>query len=274
MYSSARHQIVQYLTEFEACVSWMYLDSLGLVSTGIGVLLDPYEKYGKELCKTVSWYDKETLAKATDEDVKKEFDMVKSKNSPSGRPVWSKDPATNFASYRAFESITRLRLSNSDINKVVLKIVSDKEVACRQCFGSEYDRYPADVQVVLTQMSYAGGLYARKDKLKPFLAVRNWLGAREYTYLTNSTQGKDGYKKYNACFQRLMLNAHIVESCSKIVSPNMCLMPQNIEEFFGYKNALYVSRWNSCKDVEGLDETIREDDVITGGDITAWLRRQ
>src|SRR5262249_17861235 len=220
MHPSAKNQIVDYLAEFEAYATWMYLDSLGLVTTGIGILLDPYEKYGRVL----PWYDKVSMQPVNDEGViKTEFQMVKSKNGPKGVPAWSTDPAQNFAYFKTFEPITQLRAKDSDINSAVLNIGSQKEAACRQYFGADYDRYPADVQVVLTQMSYAGGLSARKHDLIPLLAAHDWLGAREYTYLTNPTQGKAGYAKYNACFRQLMLNAHIVESCSKLASPNVTM---------------------------------------------------
>ena len=273
MHSSAKERFVEYLREFEGFANWMYLDSRGLVSTGIGILLDPYETYCRRLCKNVSWYDKDPRQKASDAELQKEFELVKSKNGPAGAPVWTKDPATNFASYRTFEPITRYRLNEADVVKEVLNITAIKESSCRQYFGPAYDTYPADVQVVLTQMAYGGGLAARKDDLKPLLAARDWLAARQYTYLTNPKQGKDGYKKYNACFERLMLNAHIVESCVKIASPKYPT-PKNIQEFYGYTNALYVSRWNSAQNPQDLDITIRDDDVITGGDITPWLRRQ
>jgi hypothetical protein len=268
MHPSAKEQIVEYLTEFEAYATWMYLDSRGLVTTGIGILLDPYEKYGGALPWN-QWYDKVTLQPVRDEgEVKAEFQMIKSKNGPKGVPVYSKDPAQNFANYKTFEPITRLRASEANLKNAVNNIVSQKEAACRQYFGPDYDRYPADVQVVLTQMSYAGGLLARKHELLPFLAAHDWLGAQEYTYLTNATQGKAGYKKYNACLRQLMMNAHIVESCSELSTPNIT-MPKDPTVFFGYKRALGVARWNSSDD---QDTTIREGDIITSGDHTGWLR--
>src|SRR5262245_47157291 len=102
MHASAKDQIVEYLTEFEAYATWMYLDSLGLVTTGIGILLDPYDKYGRALPWN-AWYDKETQQPVTSEDVvRTEFQMVKSKNGPKGVPEWSKDPSKNFAWYKAF----------------------------------------------------------------------------------------------------------------------------------------------------------------------------
>lgn len=267
MHPSAKDQIVDYLKEFEGFATWMYLDSIGKVTTGIGILLDPYEKFGRVL----AWYDRANpQRRAGDPEVEAEFRAVKSKNGPKGVPEWSQNPRENFASYLAFEPITTLRATVEDIIRAVLDIVSQKESACRSYFGPDYDGFPADVQVALTQMSYAGGLLARRHDLAPLLAARDWLGAREYTYLTNATQGKDGYKKYNDCFRQLMLNAHIVESCSKLARPNVT-MPKDIKVFFGFKSALNVARWSSTED---LDPAIREDDVITSGNILPWLNRK
>jgi len=244
MHPSAKNQIVDYLTEFEGFKTWMYVDSTNLVTTGIGILLDPFERYGRVL----AWYDKTNPQRlAGGDEVKAEFDAVKSKSN---------------------DYITKLRARPADVIGAVLSILAQKEAACRSYFGSDYDSFPADVQVVLTQMSYAGGLLTRKNDLAPLLAARNWLGARDYTYLTNPKQGKEGYKKYNECFRRLMLNAHIVESCSKLAHP-IFSMPQDITIFFGFKNALWVSRWST----DVFDPTIREDDIITGDNILPYLNR-
>ncbi len=267
MHPSAKDQIIEYLKEFEWLVPWMYLDSIGKVTTGIGILLDPYEKYGRVL----SWYDKDNPSRrAGDDEVEAEFRLVKSKVGPDGKPLKSKNPKENFAHFRAFEEITKLRATHEDIIKAVYGIVAEKESACRSYFGPDYDGFPADVQVALTQMSYAGGLLARRHELAPFLAARDWLGAQEFLYLTNPKQGKNGYRKYNACFRALMVNAHIVEGCSRLDPPN-ATMPRDIKIFFGFKNALSVARWDSTEDV---DPTIRPDDVITSSNILPSLNRQ
>lgn len=265
MHESARKQIVEYLTFFEGHVTWMYLDSIGLVTTGVGILLDPYSKYGKAI---KSWYNKTTSQLATEKEIYEEFQMVKSKNGPQGVPVWNKDPSQNFTHYKAFEPITNLRATETDLKNAMLSAIAKKEKDCKDYF-KDFDTFPADVQVVLIQMNYAGGLYHRKKDLAPLLEKRDWLGARQYTYLTNSRQGRDGYKKYNAAFQQLMQNAHIVESCSKLPTTNATMLT-DIKEFYGFKTALNVARWTSSNDVS---TEIRPDDVITGGDISGWLRR-
>ena len=79
----------------------MCLDSIGLVTTGIGNLLDPYNKYGRRVRFT-----RADGGAATDAEVKAEFDLVKSKTMPGGNA-----PQADYRSFRAFESITKLRVS-------------------------------------------------------------------------------------------------------------------------------------------------------------------
>ena len=206
MHQSASNQIIDYLTSFEAFVPWMYLDSLGLVTTGIGNLLDPYSTYGKK----VSFYWRSDNGRATDAEVKAEFDLVKSKAVPGGRA-----PQAGFQSYKAFESITKLRASKDDVYAAVRTALKALEAAAVQYFGRDFDTLPADVQVVFVQMSNAGGLVSRKGQLAPLLKKRDFVAARDYAYLSNAKQGRNGYKKYNSAFRILMMNGWILDQCSK-----------------------------------------------------------
>src|SRR4051794_15616118 len=105
MHASAMNSIVEYLALFEGGsktnqITWMYLDELALVSTGVGILLDPLEPNKFK----VQFYKKtpEGLAgeaPATDYEVRTEFELVKSKSVSEGGRL---RPLPEFKSYKAF----------------------------------------------------------------------------------------------------------------------------------------------------------------------------
>jgi len=260
MHQSASNQIIDYLTSFEAFVPWMYLDSLGLVTTGIGNLLDPYSTYGKK----VSFSRRSDGGRATDAEVKAEFDMVKSKAVAGGHA-----PQAGFQSYKAFESITKLRASKEDVDAAVRTALKAHEAAAVQYFGRDFTTLPADVQVVLVQMSYAGGLKSRQGQLAPFLRKRDFIGARDYTYLSNAKQGRNGYKKYNAAFRILMTNGWILDQCSKKSMANW--VPTDTSTFYGFKRGLQLSRWYTGND-PSLE--VYTSDIVTEGNFEHWLSKQ
>lgn len=240
MHQSAKNQIIEYLTFYEGRISWMYLDSLGLVSTGIGILLDPFEKFGR----SVPFYL--NGRPATDAEVKAEWNLVKSKSVGPGGP--------------------KLRVPEAQIDAATMRTLSAKEAEARSYFGADFDRWPADVQVVLVQMAYAGGLLARKGELLGPLSQRKWLEASKYTYLTNKKQGRAGYKTYNLAFPYMMQTGWILDQCSKLQM--FWPSPNNISLFYGIKQSLQVARWY----VDPTDSRIRTDDIIVGMDIRGWLR--
>ncbi len=259
MHQSAKEQIVDHLAWFEGYVPYMYLDSLGLVTTGIGNLLDPYSKYGKRV-----QFRRADGIPASDAELKAEFDLVKSKTTPGGNA-----PQAAYRSYRAFEPITKLRATLADISLAVLEAVRQHEAAALQYFGRDFETAPADVQVVLVQMSYAGGLYARKGQLAPWLTKRDYVAAREFTYLSNATQGKAGYKKYNAAFRMMMMNGSILDQCAKMKMDHWA--PKDTWTFYGFKRGLQLSRWYSGND---MSLAVKPSDVVTAGNYETWLRNQ
>jgi len=255
VYQSIRDQIGKYLAFFEGVINWMYLDERGLVTTGKGNLIDPYATFGR----SVRFVHKDG-SPASDAEVKAEFDLVKSHTAPGGRT-----PATGYAKASAFQSITNLRATDADILKAVTQALTYKEAEARSYFAG-YDTFPADVQVVLMQMGYAGGLAARRNELTPLLKKRDFWAARQYTYLSNSLRGRDGYKKYNAAFQLLMTTGWIVDQCRG--KKMLHWAPQDPSIFYGYERFLQVKRWYMGNNPS---PEIRLDDEILAGNGEKWL---
>ena len=260
MHQSAQNQIIDHLSVFEGVVPYMYLDVRGLVTTGIGNLLDPLSTYGRK----VRFYRRSDLGFATEAEVKAEFALVKSKCVPGGGA-----PQRAFAVYTAFEPLTKLRVYPEDIKAAVLVSLAAQETWIRSQLGRDYDLLPADVQVMLVQMGYAGSLKSRLPELGPPLKKRDYLAARQYAFLSNAQFGQKGYGDYNAAFKLMLVNAWIVEQCS--LQRMKHWSPQDITEFFGVKRGLQIARWYTQNDVRA---EVRTDDSVTVRDYSAWVKMQ
>src|SRR6185369_17350938 len=95
----------------EGRVEYMYLDVNGLVTTGVGFLIDPIGT-----ARSLSWRHKTTPlgtgVLASPGDVTNEWNLVKSKRDPDGK---NRKPADPF-----FKNLTSLELANSDVDQILL----------------------------------------------------------------------------------------------------------------------------------------------------------
>jgi len=237
LHQSVLDNLTDYLAKFEGYRTTIYADVKGIATTGIGQRVEPYSTYGK---KFVFWKRVDGKV-ATAADVQAEIDACKA-------------PGYVAKLYTSWEQIYPL---------VVKSFTANADLA-RTYFGSDFDRYPADVQMVLAQMGYAGGLPARKNYLDPYLKKRDFLGARSYTNLGT------GYKKYNAAFGLLMINGWIVDQCAQKGSAMKNWAPKDITYFWGFKRFLQASRWYTGDS----SYEIRTTDSFTQGDASRWLDQQ
>jgi len=106
-------------------------------------------------------------------------------------------------------------------------------------------------------------------ELAPLLKKRDFVAARNYTYLTNAKQGTAGYSKYNAAFRMMMMNGSILDQCAKLKMVNWA--PKDIGVFYGFKQGLQLSRWYTGND---RSLAVQSTDVVTAGNYEAWLRNQ
>lgn len=116
----------------------MYLDVKGLVTSGIGNLLDPVA-----LALSLPWKHTDGTP-ATQEEIYAEWGYVKSR----------KDMAKMGGG--AFAKITKLRLSDADIATLVINKAREME-AYLQAHYPTYNQWPADAQLGLLSMAWAMG---------------------------------------------------------------------------------------------------------------------
>src|SRR5262245_24352577 len=101
--TSVRDAFIKFSEPLEARVHWMYLDVKGLVTTGVGDLIDPV---GRALA--LPWIHADDGAAATASEISDEWQLVKSRT----------DLAQSV--FTAFEPLTRLRLTDASIDSLVL----------------------------------------------------------------------------------------------------------------------------------------------------------
>ena len=156
MYASVRNYFIKFNEPIEARVEYMYLDIKGLVTLGVGNLID-VEKAD----------DKKGLEKAMKEVVTLPF--VYKKGANAGKPAtkadieaeWKKvkgEKARARKGHTAFVDITHLKLKNEAIDALVLKKLNEMETELKmdpafQGFG----QWPADAQLGLLSMAWALG---------------------------------------------------------------------------------------------------------------------
>lgn len=125
-------------TKFEGYLPYMYLDIKGLVTTGMGNLIDPI---GAAL--GLPW-KRPDGSLASQDEIRAAWNLVKSRI----------DLAPKYGT--AFAGLTRLRLDKDGIEQLIARKLRENEAYLRRRFRG-YDRWPADAQLGLHSMAWAMG---------------------------------------------------------------------------------------------------------------------
>ncbi len=133
---------------FEGRLPFMYLDRKGLVTTGVGNLID-----SPAAALTLPWARPDGLP-ASRVDIENAWHKVK------GRQDWRDRGG------RAFGPLTTIRLSDAAIDGLVFRKLAENERAARERFPG-YDTWPADAQLAILSMAWAAGahVFARFPKM-------------------------------------------------------------------------------------------------------------
>jgi len=138
MYPSVNAAFVPFSTAFEGSVPWMYVDQKGLVTTGIGNLIDPVEN-----ALRLPWTHGVGGPAATPEEVMAAFKKVKTQGQPgSGGGTQG--------------GLTDLRLTEDGVHQLVGMKLTDNEQWLRQAIP-QWDSLHADAQLGLLSMAWALG---------------------------------------------------------------------------------------------------------------------
>jgi GH24 family phage-related lysozyme (muramidase) len=142
MFSSVQSIFPSFSAGFEGRIPYMYLDILGLVTVGIGNLIDPVAT-----AQALPFCFKNPPGNpATQDQITAEWQTLKN------------DPSLAAKGHLACEAITQLALSNGAIDSLVLaKLTQNESFLKRQQWFLSFDTWPADAQLGLLSMAWAMG---------------------------------------------------------------------------------------------------------------------
>lgn len=137
----------------EGHVTWPYVDVLGLVTIGVGCLIDP-----KSLAMTLPFVRRGTGEKASSAEVSASWDAVKS--------------AADRLKHRHFRyarDFSTVELTLAGVDELMLDRLDRSEAWLRKTFPG-WDDFPADAQLGIISMAWAAGP-AFTDKFPRFTAA-------------------------------------------------------------------------------------------------------
>ena len=189
MRQSVRQIFPSFSVRFEGRVSWMYLDIKGLVTIGIGNLID-----SENVTAQLPFFQKGSGAPASKEAIVAEWRLLKTRQDLAAK------------GHRACEAITNLRLTDAAIDDLVLQRLELNETILKRTFA-EWDSWPADAQLAVLSMAWAmgAGFPASWPKFTAACKARDFIAARGESQMNDV--GNAGLKPRNAANALLLANA-------------------------------------------------------------------
>ncbi|MBT2393404.1 peptidoglycan-binding protein [Streptomyces sp. ISL-1] len=190
MHDTVRDAFIPFNEPLEGRVQFMYLDVKSLVSTGVGNLLDADDPslFGSNPQPlpdifTLNWLDKNSGSTAGRAEITDEYQTVKF----SG---------TAFASLAEKEAITRLRITNPEINGLVTRKLDSFEATLKtRAPFTSLGTWPADGQLGLFSMAWAMGPHFKFPVFQGAAAVQDWLTMARECRMTEA--GNPGVRPRN-----------------------------------------------------------------------------
>jgi hypothetical protein len=157
MRESVRNAWLRFNEDLEGRVRFMYCDTKGLVSTGVGNLIDATRREmtpptdaerqtSHQMARRFNWLRGENGPAADGGEVDAAWDAVKARMDLAPR------------GHRAYEQLTSLRITNDEIDRFVFVKLDEMEATLkRQADFADYDNWPADAQLALLSMSWGMG---------------------------------------------------------------------------------------------------------------------
>jgi GH24 family phage-related lysozyme (muramidase) len=200
MYSSVRDIFPNFSKQFEGRVGWMYLDVKGLVTIGVGNLIDPLPA-----AVGLPFVHRADESPASRDEIAAEWTAIKSNTSLAQK------------GYLACKTVTRLGLTDASIDDLVRGRLDQDEVFLKQSF-SGWDAWPADGQLGVLSMAWAMGAAfpATWPKFTAACKAGDWSGAAANCHMNEA--GNPGVKPRNAANVILFNNAFNAGSSGSDVS--------------------------------------------------------
>jgi hypothetical protein len=175
----------------EGRIPHLYLDILGLVSCGVGLLVDPVE-----LAVRLPWRKRDG-SPATDHEVREAWQRLKARQ----------DLAQRHVSHAL--AVTGLLLSDEDIDAAVAKKLAANAEFVQQHHFPDFARFPADAQLGIMSMAWAmgPGFPTKFPHFTRAVLTGNWAGAQ--ADCTIREEGNPGVVPRNRANRICFANAEI-----------------------------------------------------------------
>ena len=192
MHQAVKDIFPSFSKEFEGRISHFYLDVKGLVTIGVGNLVDPVE-----LALTLPLQRKDTGRPATRSEIMEEWSKVKANKALAQR------------GHLAAAKVTALALSDSAIDELVSRKFEEFARHIRRHY-TEIDQYPADAQLALMSMAWAMGPDFPRSwpRFSVLVLNRDWASAAAGCKMREA--GNPGLVPRNAENKKLFENAALV----------------------------------------------------------------
>lgn len=179
----------------EGRIHHMYLDVLGLVTCGVGLLIDPIA-----LALPLPWKHPDGRP-ATQAEIRDAWNRLKARQ----------DLASQRASH-ALE-VTGLVLSDADIDALVAKKLSDDAEYIKSHHFPAFEEFPADAQLAIMSMAWAlgAGFPAKFPLFTEAVLGGDW--ARAQANATIREEGNPGVIARNRANRICFANAEIARRC-------------------------------------------------------------
>lgn len=191
MKPSVRAAFVPFTSPLEGVVPYLYLDVKGLVTVGIGNLVDPIQ-YALPLP-----FLHPDGRPASRDEIAAEWLRVKS------------DPHAARQGHLRAKAITTLRLDAAGIDLVVSRKLAQNDDHLRRRFA-DYDDWPADAQLATLSMAWACGPAFRFPLLEAALKARDFYLAADECHINEA--GNPGIVPRNVANKVLYRNAGRVQA--------------------------------------------------------------
>lgn len=187
----------------EGPVPYMYLDSRGLVTVGIGFMIDPIEDYIKQWGKS---FTKQDGTAAIPDEVTTEFNRVKKMMDKKG-------------AHLNFKPGAQLFLPAGAMKPTVLSILRSKENALktdwRNTFFSQFETFPPDAQMGVLSTAY--GSFGNRTTAE--VAFNNACKTQDWAAAADSGRW-DGWRPEKIAGHKLMFKNAQVAKDTKDTNPH------------------------------------------------------
>ncbi|MBC7797819.1 MAG: hypothetical protein H7Z37_13180 [Pyrinomonadaceae bacterium] len=171
MHITAKNYAFEFLVGHEGLVLCMYMDVLGLITTGAGNMIDKDSGGGFAAVQTLvnefNWYRIKDNVPATPAEVEAEWNNIKAL-TPKGHHLKMNGKIFEDWAKKQIPPLVTLQIKEDEfIKNVFPKKVEQFENAIKKTpldYFKDFDDFPADAQLGILSVAWANGAYSAYDK--------------------------------------------------------------------------------------------------------------